>query len=146
VASVAALAVVVGVGAVVVGNLDLGSIGQLGGLVPGLASPTPTIAPRPTTPPTPAPTVDPVAPFTILEPLNGQIIAEPLVIVSGTGPPGAVVTAETPIGQVVSAIIGESRRWQLDVILVPGNNRLAVRLSSEPGVTFHLTLRHEPSG
>ncbi len=114
---------------------------------PAAATPTPTATATPTpapqapptaTPPPPSPTATPTAPqplsLEVQGPDDGAIVRNSAVVVFGRTAPGATVTVGS-----VSIVADRDGRFQLEVRLEPGENRIEVVASDGAGRSLSTT-------
>lgn len=106
---------------------------------PPTPRPTPTATPRPTS--TRAPTQPPLTGgLVILEPADGAIVFDELIVVRGLAPPGVTITRDIPLWFDEHSVAGATGGWSFAVKLEAGENTLKFRLGDDIGTTRTLTV------
>ena len=80
----------------------------------------------------------------ILEPPDGVEVNDVAVVISGLAPPGSTVTRVVPFWFDEHVVADENGRWEMAVLLFPGENVFTFRLDGDVATDITYTLVSEP--
>lgn len=113
-----------------------------------ISTPRPTRPPEPTQPPTPRPTRPPAITtgLVITFPLDGQVLYEGAITVTGLAPPGATITRDIPQWFDDHTTAGPNHVWTISVHLGLGPNTLRFRIGDDRSTEQVITVVFQPEG
>lgn len=79
-----------------------------------------------------------------VNPVNGGAVNDFAVVIQGRAPAGATVTRVVPFWFDEHVVAGPRGRWELPVLLFPGENVFTFRLNGDPTTDVTYTLYYEP--